>query len=354
MKFAAHPQLWKNFRLARRRCIAAIAAACILAAIPALAQPSKPRAGEPPVRIEIRAQPIAALDSRDESKRRFGMLEFRGGLQLTSPYKEFGGISAIRVAPDGARFIALSDRGRWLRGRIVYAGSSPIGIADAVMAPLLDANGKPLAARGWYDTESIAEDGGTLYIGIERVNRIVKFDYGKHGLSARAEPVPVPPGIKTLPYNLGLESLVVVPKGMPLAGALIAVSERGLDPSGNLKGFLLGGPSPGEFSVTRTDEFDISDAAITGGDLLLLERRFSFARGLGIRIRSVALTSLRPGAVVDGPVLFMADLGQQVDNMEGFSVHHTATGETVLTLISDDNFSKLQRTLLLQFTLSKK
>jgi hypothetical protein len=29
----------------------------------------------------------------------------------------------------------------------------------------------------------------------------------------------------------------------------------------------------------------------------------------------------------------------------------TAEGDTVLTLISDDNFSFLQRTLLLQFTL---
>jgi hypothetical protein len=32
-------------------------------------------------------------------------------------------------------------------------------------------------------------------------------------------------------------------------------------------------------------------------------------------------------------------------------VHTNAAGEVVLTLISDDNFSMLQRTLLLQFTL---
>jgi hypothetical protein len=34
-------------------------------------------------------------------------------------------------------------------------------------------------------------------------------------------------------------------------------------------------------------------------------------------------------------------------------VHRSATGETVLTLISDDNFSLFQRTLLLQFTLTE-
>jgi hypothetical protein len=37
--------------------------------------------------------------------------------------------------------------------------------------------------------------------------------------------------------------------------------------------------------------------------------------------------------------------------MEGIDVHVTAEGETVLTMISDDNFSFIQRTLLLQFTL---
>jgi len=55
--------------------------------------------------------------------------------------------------------------------------------------------------------------------------------------------------------------------------------------------------------------------------------------------------------VVDGPILFDVDLGYEIDNMEGLSVHRSAGGETILTLISDDNFSAVQRTLLLQFTL---
>jgi hypothetical protein len=39
--------------------------------------------------------------------------------------------------------------------------------------------------------------------------------------------------------------------------------------------------------------------------------------------------------------------------MEGLSVHRAAGGEIVLTLVSDDNFSPLQRTLLLQFALAE-
>jgi len=68
-------------------------------------------------------------------------------------------------------------------------------------------------------------------------------------------------------------------------------------------------------------------------------------------MRRVALGEIKPGAVVDGPVLFDVDLGYEIDNMEGLSFHRSAGGETVLTLISDDNFSAVQRTLLLQFTL---
>jgi hypothetical protein len=39
--------------------------------------------------------------------------------------------------------------------------------------------------------------------------------------------------------------------------------------------------------------------------------------------------------------------------MEGLSVHRLPSGEIVLTLVSDDNFSALQRTVLLQFTLAE-
>ena len=220
------------------------------------------------------------------------------------------------------------------------------------MAPILGPDGRPLAARGWYDTESIAQDGGALYVGIERVHRIMRFDYGKDGLIARGQSIDVPPAMHMLPGNKGIEALVHVPRGLPLAGALIAFSERGLDTDGNLVAFLIGGPRPGTFSVKRNAEFDISDAALLpSGDLVILERKFSWTTGLFVRLRRLALGDIKPGALVDGLVLFEADLAFQIDNMEGLSVHRGPGGQTVLTMISDDNFSALQRTLLLQFTL---
>jgi hypothetical protein len=333
----------------RRSVLAIIGAGSIFAAAAPAAQ--SPRVAEAPVKIEVRATPLTGFEARDPSRRKFGALEFRGGLELTSSYKYFGGISAIRVTADGARFISVTDKGHWLRGRIIYRERMPVGLTDVEIAPVLGPDGRPITARGWYDTEAIAEDGATLYLGLERVHQILRFDYGKDGLMARGQPIAVPPAMKKLPPNKGIEGLVSIPRGGPLGGSLLAFSERGLDRAGNLLAFIIGGPTPGTFTVKRSADFDISDAALLSpSELLVLERKFSFLSGVAIRIRRIPLAGVQPGALVDGPALLEADMGYQIDNMEGLSVHR-AGGETVLTLISDDNFSPIQRTLLLQFTL---
>jgi hypothetical protein len=305
-----------------------------------------------PVSIEVKARPLPSLDTSDHQHVRFGSLEYRSGLILTSGFRGFGGLSGIRLDPKGERFISFSDKGTWFTGRIVYSGREMTSLADVEAAPMIGPDGRSITARGWFDSESIALDGSFVYIGLERVNQVLRFDFSKGFTRSRGEVVPMPPAAKKLPFNKGLEALVFVPKGMPLAGTLIAMSERGLDAQGNLIAFLVGGPTPGQFSVRRTDNFDISDAVLLpSGDLLILERKFSWLGGLGIRIRRIPLKSLAPGAVVEGPSIFNADLGQEIDNMEGIDAHVTPEGDTVLTMVSDDNFSMLQRTLLLQFTL---
>jgi len=336
--------------MALRHSVTTGCVAFFLALVPAAAQ--APSVADFIQRIDVQSEVIEGFDPRDASRMRFGALEFRGGLVLHSSNRNFGGLSALRVSPDGSQFLSLSDKGRWFRGRIVYQGTHPVGLADVETAPMLGTDGRPLAARGWYDTESLAEDNGTLYVGIERVNQIVRFDYGKDGLMARGRPIALPPDVRRLPHNKGLECLTVPPKGQPLAGTLIAISERGLDAQGNLRAFLINGTNFGAFAVRRKDDFDVSDCTTTPrGDLLILERRFTWTAGVALRIRRVPLSQVKPGALIDGPELIFADMGYQVDNMEGIAVHRAPNGELVLTLISDDNFSPIQRNLLLQFTL---
>src|ERR1700738_4784940 len=305
-----------------------------------------------PVSIEVNARPLPSFDTRNHQHVRFGALEYRSGLILTSRFRGFGGLSGLRLDAKGERFISISDKGSWFTGRIVYRGREMTGLDDVEAAPMLGPDGRPITARGWFDSESIALDGPLVYIGLERVNQLLRFDFSKGFTRSRGEVVALPPAAKKLPFNKGLEALVMVPKGLALAGTLLAFSERGLDAAGNIIAFLIGGKTPGQFSVRRTDNFDISDAVLLpSGDLLLLERKFSWLAGVGIRIRRIALKSVAPGAVVDGPSIFDADMGNEIDNMEGIDAHVTPEGDTVLTMISDDNFSVIQRNLLLQFTL---
>jgi hypothetical protein len=298
----------------RRWLIGGTLFAALLIVIGSFALAQALRYSQAPTRIAIQATPIAVFDNRDPSKPRFGDLKFRGGLALTSKYQPFGGVSAIRVEPDGSHFIAATDKGSWLRGRIVYQDDKPAGIADAEMAPILGPDGKPLAARGWYDVESLTELDGMFYVGIERVEQIVRFNYRRDGLLARGEPIAVPSDFKSFTFNKSLECLAAPPKGSGLAGSLIVVTEHSLDSAGNHRSFLIkpnnGGDNVERFSVKRSDDFDISDCAILPpGDLLLLERRYPPVRGVAMRIRRVPLSSIKPGTLVDGKPLIEADLG---------------------------------------------
>ena len=87
---------------------------------------------------------------------------------------------------------------------------------------------------------------------------------------------------------------------------------------------------------------NISDCALLlPGELLILERRYSLWRGVALRIRRIPLASIKPGALVDGPSWCSPTWATRSTTWKGLSVRHTAAGDTVLTLISDDNFSAI-------------
>lgn len=338
-------------RFSRRRVLQGIAATFGMLAT--RAAPARDMASSRPgALITVNARPIPVFDPRDPSHVRVGSLQYRGGMVLTSPFKGFGGLSGFRIDPAGHDFTMISDKGTWFTGRLVYNGTVVTGMTDVRTAPMRGSDGNRITARGWFDSESLALDGSIAYVGLERVHQILRFDFSRGGIRALGEPIIVPPAIAKLPFNKGIEALVMVGKGQKLAGTLIAMSERGLDSEGNILAFLIGGPSPGQFVIARSNDYDISDATLLpSGDLLVLERKFSLLSGVGIRIRRIPLSAIAPGALVDGPAIFEVDLGYEIDNMEGIDCHTAESGDVVLTLVSDDNFSMIQRTLLLQFTL---
>src|SRR5437868_4673908 len=199
--------------ISRRRFLNYTAAGLSAAAWPAVVQAQTaiqppPKSFKPdefsvtaPVSIEVNARPLPSFDTRDRSHVRFGSLEYRSGLILTSRFRGFGGLSGLRLDAKGERFIAISDKGGWFTGRIVYKGREMTGLDDVEASPMLGSDGKPIAARGWFDTESIALDGSYVYVGIERVNQILRFDFSKGFTRSLGEVVPLLRAARKLPFN---------------------------------------------------------------------------------------------------------------------------------------------------------
>jgi hypothetical protein len=342
-------------RLSRRSFVfgggaAAAAAASVALAGAALAK--RPQALKQATAIPITANPIDRFSVSNPDRTRFGALAFRSGLDLRSSVSGFGGFSGLWRSPDGRDIAALADNAQWLTARLETSDGRLSGLSGAVLAPLLLSNGKPLRKSRYYDTESFAIAGNAVYVGVERNHAVIRLELDGEGTPVGGRPIPVPKEIQDLPGNQGLEAMGIAPLRSPLSGALVAVAERAQPgDAAPTRGFILTGPRQGAFDVVRSEGYDIADLAfLPSGEALLLERRFSILGGFGLRLRRVAAEAIRPGASVDGAVIFESDASHQIDNMEGLAVHREGD-ETILTLISDNNFNFFQRTIMLEFAL---
>jgi hypothetical protein len=339
------------------RHLAATAVAACLAVTPAFAD--KPQTAlEHATPVTITAIPID-FDRDNPSRKEFGKLIFRAGLNLFCNSSHFGGFSALTIDPSGRSLLAISDAGIWLRARLDYDGRNLKGLDQAVLGPLLGANGKPLIADNERDSEGMALiDGdtqkGTTYISFERKHRIARYPFDAQQFGPPVGTLPLPAGAKAMSANRGIEAMALIKTGK-LTGTLVAFAEDLTDKNGNLQGWLIGGPTPGNVALKRIGGFDITDTApLPDGSLVILERRFRFSEGIKMRIRRVEASELRPGALISGEVLLEADDSLNIDNMEAIGAYRAQSGETVLTLMSDDNYSPLQRNLIMQFVLPER
>ena len=308
--------------------------------------------------IPIDARPISSFDRASSSKMRFGRLVWRGGLVLTSPSPHFGGWSAIEMSPDGRAFLAVSDAGTWLRGRLTYAGVAPRGVDGAVIGPIQAKNGTPLARSRDRDAEGLALvrgsiESGEVYVSFEGNHRVGRFPLTREGLGTPTGYLANPKDLKRSRRD-GMESLATIDGGR-FKGALVAFAEEADEGTGYHRGWIWVRGEARQLNVVSRDGFALTAAAsLEDGSLLLLERRFRILEGVRMRMRLIQADKIEPGAVLDGETLIQADLGQEIDNMEGLGVHTESDGTTVLTILSDDNFNPvLQRTLLLQFSLER-
>jgi len=265
---------------------------------------------------------------------------FIASFRWTGDDPSFGGLSAIELTADGLGFVALSDRGTFVQGRLQRTNGQISGVAAGPITELNGLRGETPGA-GWTDAEGLALlPDGTAYVSFEGEARVMRYDR----IGGTASPLPRPADFARLQSNAALESLAVGPDG-----TLFTLPERS---GGYGRAFpvfrLRNGVWDHDLSVLRSNGY-LPVAADIGPDgrFYLLERRFNGLGGFSSRLRRFSLT---PTALTNETTLLRSWTGLH-DNLEGLSVWRDTTGALRATMISDDNFNMLQVTELVEYRL---
>jgi hypothetical protein len=291
-------------------------------------------------------------------ERRAGALTYRGGLLLSSRDRRFGGWSDLAVSADGTEILVISDEANWLSARLTYDEAGNLsGLNATEIAPMLNLAGRPMRGRA-DDAEGLTLERpndlhGPVIVSFERDVRILRYDLSK-GFSAQPTRISIGDWVKPLRENAQLEALTLI---KPDTLLVFAESRLGTD---NIRAAFEAYPGNGQaqtraLSVVPRDPFSVTGSAnAPDGGIFLLERRYSLIGGVGMELRHVPANQLHEGARLEGEVLAnLSFMDANIDNMEGVAVRRGPNSETLLYLVSDDNFSPLQRTLLLMFELRR-
>lgn len=272
-------------------------------------------------------------------------LTYRGGFALEADLASFGGLSGLAVMRSGS-LLAVSDQGAFVWIALEEDGVTPDG--TGALAFLLDANGDPLAGKRAGDAEGLALTGdGLALVSFERDHRILAYDLEGCGAAARGALVTAVSARAngfTLEDNGGMEALALSGDG----GLLVATETEKTD---GFAGFdrVEAGAGP-DFDGALTTPGGL---ALTGMDVLG-DRLFSVHRdytpGFGNTVAIARSTLSGENDPEDYEVLARLR-PPAVDNFEAIAARALPEGGTRLYILSDDNFSDRQRTLLFVFDL---
>lgn len=305
------------------------------------------------------ATKVVSLQGINPGRKSVGALTFAGGFHLTSTDASFGGWSGLDVLEDG-RLLAVSDDGHFLWLDLAADGVTPVA---AHMSEIRDTNGKPFPTKVAGDAEGLAIYNGVALVSFEGDARVMAYDVTTCGAAARAAALGWnlktafrQSGLKVEP-NLGVEGLAISDDGFLIAGIETQAggespfSIRPLEAAPDFK-FRIGKKAPelvgldqvaqGDnirlFSLHRSSAAPLSSNAITFIETVLTrdpnpsgkraDQTFSIKSSLILAEMNILLT---------------------IDNYEGIAARQLPDGRVRLYVISDDNFSGRQRTLLMAF-----
>jgi hypothetical protein len=289
------------------------------------------------------------LDSRNPQQKEFGRLEFLHGFELRSRDPRFGGLSGLSIGSEG-RLYFVSDAGYWVSAQMTFDSEGKLqDLTSWLIQPVLSTRGTPVTTP-LHDAEALARaPDGSFLVAFEKAHRIWRYPPPPATFYSPPLPVPIPAEVSRAPSNGGLEGITVFSDGR-----LLALTEEFQNPDGTFKGWLIEGKRFSELSYLPSEGFRVTDcAALSNGDVIVLERRYVPLGILSARLKLVRAEKIQPGSILIGEELIRLEYPLEVDNFEGVAVQEDPRNGTIIYIVSDDNYHPIQRTLLLQFRLNR-
>jgi hypothetical protein len=195
------------------------------------------------------------------------------------------------------------------------------------------------------DIESLVVQGDSAWIGFEQANAI--WRYGRLRFETRSSAAPR--AMREWSNNAGPEAMVRLEDGRFL---LFAEGEGGDSEAVLFSGDpALAGTKALRLRYRPPRGYRVTDAAVLpDGRLVLLNRAVGLFAGFTARLTVAALPQPADRALIEGTQIAAFEGRVTRDNLEALSVTREGA-RTILWIASDDNYSPLQRTLLMKFAL---
>ncbi len=260
-----------------------------------------------------------------------------GRVVIRTDIQGVGGLSGIEVFTDSS-FLAVSDQGSFVEGEITRINGIIRGVTLTSLRPIVDSKGDSLTS---YHTnaEAIAiGPNGDIYIAFEGNHRIMRHA----DLIGPSEFLPKHPDFRILQNNSGLEALAI-----NVDGKLLTIPERSVREDLPFPVYLYDGSEWTQpTAISKNGAFLVTGADFgPNGRLYVLERALGVPVGFAMRIRRFALVNDR----LTNEETLLVNRFNILENMEGISVWVDSSGQTRLTLVSDNNFNRLLPTIISEY-----
>ena len=283
------------------------------------------------------ASPVT-ITRLDTEPLRSGPLVLDGAWQLKSDNDHFGGYSALVEWRPGL-LLAANDAGRLMKLPRPDRSTDPVELDKFLNFERAD--------KTRVDIESLTRDPATgqIWAGLEWAQQIIRF-----GPRLQRQEQVRPAEMKDWGGNSGPESLVRLRDGR-----FVVIEEQasgaGLHEALIFPGDPTGGASPVRFTFKGREDYRPADAALLpNGKLVVLLRgvRWALPPQFPALLVIADPAGIEKDAMLESRFLARIDAPFPSDNFEGMTVVDEGDGSWTIWLISDDNFTSYQRTLLLK------